>query len=191
VSLDPSVFVHPNALCESENVGARTRVWAFAHIMPGAVVGEDCNVCDHAFIEGGARIGDRVTVKNSVLLWDGVTVEDEVFLGPNVVFTNDLDPRVAFKKTPDQFTPTLVRRAAPIGANATIVCAVTIGEQAMAGAGAVVTKDVAAQALVLGNPARQSSWVCVCGARLGDDLICARCGRRYRARAEGPGLTPL
>jgi len=185
VSLDPSVFVHPNALCESDDVGPRTRVWAFAHVMLGAVVGEDCNVCDHAFIEGGARIGDRVTVKNNVLLWDKVTVEDDVFLGPNVVFTNDLEPRVAFKKSPEEFTPTWVRRGASIGANATIVCGVTIGEQSMVGAGSVVTHDVPRHALVLGTPARQNGWVCVCGARLGDDLICARCGRRYERSSSG------
>src|SRR5215471_4941036 len=87
------VFVHPAALCESDRVGARTRVWAFAHVLPGAVVGADCNLCDHAFIESGAVLGDRVTVKNAVLVWDGVTVEDDVFLGPNMVFTNDLRPR--------------------------------------------------------------------------------------------------
>jgi UDP-2-acetamido-3-amino-2,3-dideoxy-glucuronate N-acetyltransferase len=179
VSLDPSVFVHPNALCESESIGPRTRIWAFAHVMEGAVVGADCNICDHAFIESGAWIGDRVTVKNNVLVWDKVMVEDEVFLGPSVVFTNDPNPRVAFKKTPEQFTPTFVRRGASLGANATILCGVTIGEQAMIGAGAVVTRDVIAHALAVGNPARQIGWVCTCGRRLGEDLIC-RCGRRFQ-----------
>lgn len=185
MSLDPSVFVHPNALCESEEVGPRTRVWAFAHVMPGAVVGADCNVCDHAFIETGARVGDRVTVKNNVLIWDKVVVEDEVFLGPNAVFTNDPNPRVAFKKQPEAFTPTLVRRGVSIGANATIVCGVTIGEQAMIGAGAVVTRDVAAHALVSGNPARRRAWVCRCGTKLSDDLTCTECGRRYREEPYG------
>src|SRR5712691_2422486 len=142
MTLDPSVFVHTTALCESEQIGRRTRIWAFAHVMPDAIVGEDCNVCDHAFIESGARIGDRVTVKNNVLIWDRVTVEDEVFLGPNVVFTNDPNPRVAFKKPPQAFAPTLVRRGASIGANATIVCGITIGADAMIGAGAVITHDV-------------------------------------------------
>lgn len=179
MTLDPSVFVHEKALCESNRIGARTRVWAFAHVMPDAVVGEDCNICDHAFIESGARLGDRVTVKNNVLVWDKVTIEDEVFLGPNAVFTNDLDPRVAFKKSPDRFMSTTVRRGASIGANATIVCGVTIGEHAMVGAGSVVTKDVPDLALVAGNPARQRGWVCVCGKRLPPELTCT-CGRRYR-----------
>lgn len=187
---DPSVFVHPAALCESDDVGPRTRVWAFAHVMAGAVVGEDCNVCDHAFIESGARLGDRVTVKNNVLVWDRVTVEDEVFLGPNVVFTNDLNPRVAFRKTPDAFTPTLVRRGASIGANATIVCGVTIGEQSMVGAGSVVTRDVPPHALVAGNPARRIGWVCACGERLGEALTCT-CGRAYTISEEDAGLTPV
>jgi len=185
VSLDPSVFVHPNALCESDDVGPRTRVWAFAHIMSGAVVGSDCNICDHAFIESGAKLGNRVTVKNNVLLWDKVTIEDEVFLGPNAVFTNDLTPRVAFKKKPEDFLPTLVRRGASIGANATIVCGVTIEEQAMVGAGAVVTHNVPAHALVVGNPARQVGWMCACGERLGDDLVCRLCGRRFRNDPRG------
>lgn len=183
--MDPSVFVHPNALCESDDVGARTRVWAFAHVMAGARVGADCNVCDGAFIEGGAVIGDRVTIKNHVLVWDKVTVEDDVFLGPNVVFTNDPNPRVAFKKPPERFTPTLVRRGASIGANATIVCGVTIGEHAMVGAGSVVARDVAAHALVVGNPARAIGWVCVCGTTLGDDLVCPSCRRRYVNEGSG------
>jgi acetyltransferase-like isoleucine patch superfamily enzyme len=182
--LDPSVFVHPNALCESESVGARTRVWAFAHVMKGAWVGSDCNICDHAFVESGAKIGNHVTVKNAVLVWDKVTVEDDVFLGPNMVFTNDLNPRVAFKKSPDAFLPTLVRRGASIGANATIVCGVTVGSQAFVGAGAVVTKNVLDHALVVGNPARRTGWVCACGGKLNASLVCA-CGRRYELSNHG------
>jgi acetyltransferase-like isoleucine patch superfamily enzyme len=185
--LDPSVFVHEKALCESDDVGPRTRVWAFAHIMKGAHVGADCNVGDHAFIESGARIGDRVTVKNCVLVWDKVTIEDEVFVGPNAVFTNDRVPRVAFKNPPESFLPTLVRRGASIGANATIVCGVTIGEQAFVGAGSVVTRDVPAYALVVGSPARSIGWMCACGAKLGTDLHCA-CGRRYRSSIAHQGL---
>jgi len=187
--LDPSVFVHRMGLCESDRVGPRTRIWAFAHVLPGAEVGADCNVGDHAFIEGGARVGDRVTVKNAVLVWDRVTIEDEVFLGPNMVFTNALAPRAGFKKTRDQLLPTLVRRGATIGANATVVCGVTIGRHAFVAAGAVVVRDVADHALVAGNPARRSGWVCACGQRLGDDLLCA-CGRRYRLVDETAGLTP-
>jgi acetyltransferase-like isoleucine patch superfamily enzyme len=183
-------FVHPQALCESDAVGAGTRVWAFAHILPGAVVGADCNICDHAFIEGGATVGDRVTVKNNVLVWDGVRVGDDVFLGPNAVFTNDMNPRAAFKKPPEQFLGTTVEQGATIGANATIVCGVTIGRHAFVGAGSVVTRSVAPHALVVGNPARAIGWMCECGERLPESLECT-CGRRYTAAdgSEG-GLVP-
>lgn len=184
---DPSVVVHEKGLCESDDVGPRTRIWAFAHVMRGAVVGADCNVGDHAFIEQGARIGNRVTVKNAVLVWDGVTVEDEVFLGPNMVFTNVRDLRAALRPRPDQFLPTRVRRGASIGANATIVCGVTIGEHALVAAGSVVVADVPAYALVAGNPARRTAWVCGCGAKLGADLGC-ECGRRYRLVDPRAGL---
>lgn len=183
----PPFFVHPNGLCESKAVGAGTRIWAFAHVMNGASVGRDCNICDHAFVESGATVGDRVTVKNGVMLWDKVTIEDDVFLGPSCVFTNDLRPRVQFKNPPERFLPTLVRRGATIGANATIVCGVTIGEHAFVGAGSVVTRDVPAHALVAGNPARRIGWVCACAARLPRGMRCG-CGRRYERERPGAGL---
>jgi len=189
VALDPTVFIHDKALCESEDIGPRTRVWAFAHVMKGARIGADCNVGDHAFIEGGAVIGDRVTVKNCVLVWDKVTVEDEVFLGPNMVFTNDMTPRAAFKKGAQAWLPTLVRRGASIGANATIVCGVTIGAGAFVGAGSVVVRDVPAYALVVGNPARRIGWMCACGERLAADLVC-KCSRQYRLASAQQGLVP-
>jgi acetyltransferase-like isoleucine patch superfamily enzyme len=175
----PGVSIHPTALVETRDVGAGTRVWAFAHIMAGARVGRDCNVCDHAFIEGGAVVGDRVTVKNNSLIWHGVTIGDEVFVGPNVVFTNDLTPRVRFKTGPDQWIRTFVGAGASIGANATIVCGVTIGREALVGAGSVVTTDVPDHALVYGNPARQHGWACTCGRRLDTELKCV-CGGAYR-----------
>ncbi len=190
MTLDPTVFIHERALCESDDVGPRTRIWAFAHVMKGARVGADCNVGDHAFIEGGAVIGDRVTVKNSVLVWDRVTVEDDVFLGPNVVFTNDLVPRAAFKRPPATWLPTRVGRGASIGANATIVCGVTIGAAAFVGAGSVVVCDVPAHALVVGNPAHRVGWMCACGERLAGDLACV-CGRRYRLASQIDGLEPI
>jgi UDP-2-acetamido-3-amino-2,3-dideoxy-glucuronate N-acetyltransferase len=184
VGPDPSVFVHPAGLCESDQVGARTRVWAFAHVLAGAVVGADCNICDGVFVEGGARVGDRVTIKNAVLVWDRVTIEDDVFVGPGAVFTNDPTPRVAFPKEPVDFLPTLVRQGATIGANATVVCGVTIGLSAFVAAGAVVAADVESHALVAGNPARRVGWVCECGRRLDDGLRCA-CGRAYKESPEG------
>jgi UDP-2-acetamido-3-amino-2,3-dideoxy-glucuronate N-acetyltransferase len=184
---DPSVFVHPQALCDSDEIGARTRVWAFAHVMKGAQIGADCNVCDHAFVESGAKLGNKVTVKNCVLVFDKVTVEDEVFLGPNMVFTNDMNPRVAFKKAADKFLPTRVKKGASIGANATIVCGTTIGEQAFVGAGSVVIRSVPAHAMVVGNPARRIGWICSCGEKLATSLACG-CGRKYRLVDDKAGL---
>jgi UDP-2-acetamido-3-amino-2,3-dideoxy-glucuronate N-acetyltransferase len=180
---DPSVFVHQLALCESDQVGPRTRIWAFAHVLPGATIGADCNLGDHAYVEGGVVLGDGVTVKNNVLLWDGVTVEDQAFLGPGAVFTNDPTPRAAFPKGRQGWLATLVRHGATVGANATVLSGITIGRWAMVGAGSVVTGDVADHALVVGNPARQVGWACECGQTLPDTLVCA-CGRGYR-RTEG------
>lgn len=181
-----SVFVHPRALVESDTIGPRTRVWAFAHVMPGAVVGADCNLCDHSFVETGARIGDRVTVKNGVSIWNGVVIEDDVFLAPNAVLTNDRHPR---SRQPWTLTPTLIRRGATIGANATVVCGVTVGAYAMVGAGAVVTHDVPPHALVLGVPARIAGYVCRCGKRLPDSAEPAcSCGLVYETDKETAGL---
>jgi UDP-2-acetamido-3-amino-2,3-dideoxy-glucuronate N-acetyltransferase len=180
MALDPTVFVHPRGLCESDEVGPRTRIWAFAHVMKGAKVGSDCNVCDHAFIETGASVGNHVTIKNAVQIWDKVTIEDEVFLGPNMIFTNDINPRVAFKNSPDKFLTTRVERGVSIGANATIVCGITLGTNAFVGAGAVVIRDVPAYALMVGNPARQIGWMCACAHKLPESLRCNECGRQYQ-----------
>lgn len=150
-------FTHPEGRVESSEVGAGTRVWAFAHILKGARIGADCNICDHTFIEGGAVVGDRVTVKCGVQLWNGVTLEDDVFVGPNATFTNDAFPRSG--RRPVEFTRTLVRRGASIGANATLLPGVTVGAGAMVGAGAVVTRDVPARAIVTGNPAAVTGFV--------------------------------
>ena len=179
------MLVHDLALCESDNVGPRTRVWAFAHVLAGARIGADVKVGGHAFVEGGVVVGDGVTIKNGVLLFSGVTVEDEVFLGPGAVFTNDASPRAPYPKGPAGWRATLVRRGATVGANATVLSGLTIGCWAMVGAGSVVTGDVAGHAIVVGNPARQTGWACRCGRSLPDDLACAACGRSWRLAAAG------
>jgi acetyltransferase-like isoleucine patch superfamily enzyme len=175
VKLHPQGLVDPGAI-----VGARTRVWAFAHVCGGAVVGEDCNLCDHTFIEQGARVGNRVTIKCGVHLWSGVELEDDVFVGPCAAFTNDLRPRS--RKHPAQYLKTHLQQGCAVGANATIL-PVTIGCWAMVAAGAVVTRDVPAHALVRGNPARMSGWVCRCGEKLNffdsAGAECA-CGRHFQ-----------
>jgi UDP-2-acetamido-3-amino-2,3-dideoxy-glucuronate N-acetyltransferase len=150
-------FTHPESRVESGEVGVGTRVWAFAHILKGARIGANCNICDHTFVEGGAVVGDRVTLKCGVQLWDGVTLEDDVFVGPNATFTNDPFPRSG--QRPAAFTRTLVRRGASIGANATLLPGVTVGAEAMVGAGAVVTRDVPPRAIVMGNPAVVTGFV--------------------------------
>jgi len=150
-------FVHPQALCESASIGAETRVWAFAHILPGARIGADCNICDHVFIENDVVLGDRVTVKSGVQLWDGLRVADDVFIGPNATFSNDKYPQS--KKYQPQVLQTHIGRGASIGSGATILPGLRVGARAMVGAGAVVTHDVPAKAIVSGNPARIVGYV--------------------------------
>jgi acetyltransferase-like isoleucine patch superfamily enzyme/dTDP-4-dehydrorhamnose 3,5-epimerase-like enzyme len=150
-------FIHPNALCESSQIGAGTRIWAFAHILPGAHIGADCNICDGVFVENDVVVGNRVTVKCGVQLWDGLVLEDDVFVGPNVTFTNDPFPRS--KCYPEAFPRTIIREGASIGGNATILPGVVIGANAMIGAGAVVTRSVPPNAIVIGNPARITGYV--------------------------------
>ncbi len=145
-------FVHVNAICESTHIGADTRIWAFAHILPEARLGCDCNICDHVFIENNVIVGDRVTVKSGVQLWDGIRIGNDVFIGPNATFTNDPFPRS--KQYPERYAVTTIADGASIGANATILPGLTIGYRAMVGAGAVVTRSVPPNALVVGNPAR-------------------------------------
>ncbi len=192
-------FQHPSALVESAAIGKGTRIWAYAHILKGARVGCDCNIGDHCFLEGGARIGNNVTVKNGVAIWEGVVVRDNAFIGPFAVFTNDLAPRSprfpgAARRYESKawLSRTVVEQGASIGANATILCGLRIGRFALIAAGAVVTRDVPAYALMIGVPARQAGWVCECGSRLaeggGKTPTCPKCRRRYEAR--GTRLVP-
>ena len=178
---DTGASIHPSAIVEpGARIGAGTRIWAFVHVLPGAIIGESCNVCDHVFIENVVVIGDRVTVKCGIDLWDGLRIQDDVHLGPNVVFTNDRYPRSrqAFK-----LEGATVKAGASVGANATVLPGVTIGTSALVGAGSVVTRDVPDFALVVGNPARIVGYVCVCGARLAAEAAgqvrCASCATSF------------
>ena len=146
------MYIHPSSDVQSKQIGEGTRIWQYVVILPGAVIGRDSNICSHCFIENKVVVGDHVTVKCGVQLWDGVTLQDGVFIGPNVTFTNDLHPRS--RNAAATLLPTLVKKGASIGANATILPGITIGEGAMVGAGSVVTTDVPPHTLVVGNPAR-------------------------------------
>ncbi|WP_409344203.1 acyltransferase [Paenibacillus sp. MBLB4367] len=173
-----SYYKHIQALVESTSIGENTRVWAFAHILPNAVIGNDCNINDHTFIENDVILGDNVTVKSGVYIWDGARIGDNVFIGPNVTFTNDLTPRS--KQYPDKFEQTIIEEWASIGANSTIIAGNKIGRYAMVGAGSVVTKDIPAHTLWYGNPAKMRGYVCCCGTKLNGELVCPRCAKTYQ-----------
>lgn len=186
-------FAHPRSLVESKDIGARTRIWAFAHVMHGARIGANCNIGDHAFIESGARLGNNVTVKNGVSVWTGVTAENDVFIGPNCVFTNDPNPRAFIKKAVEEFETTRIRSGATLGANATLLCGITVGKCAFIGAGAVVLHSVPDYALIVGNPGRQVGWTCECAHRLALEMpaalgamcVCSHCQKEFVRVEEG------
>lgn len=172
-------FRHPTAVVDDgAEIGAGTKIWHFAHILPGTKIGERCVISQNVMIGPKAVVGNGCKIQNNVSIYEGVTLEDDVFCGPSMVFTNVLYPRAHVNRR-DEFLPTLVRRGATIGANATIVCGNTVGQYAMVGAGAVVTRDVPDFALVLGAPAVRIGWVSRSGDRLGADLVCPRTGERY------------
>ena len=162
----PELFFHSTAFIDpGASIGTGTRIWHFCHIMPAAIIGNNCNLGQNVFVDNNVAIGNGVKIQNNVSVYNGVQIEDDVFIGPSVVFTNVINPR-SFIERKNEFKPTLVKKGASIGANATILCGISIGEYAMIGAGAVVTKDVAAFALVVGNPGRQAGWVSEAGERL-------------------------
>lgn len=181
----PDFFAHATAVIDEDvEIGAESRIWHFTHILSGSRLGAGCVVGQNAMIGPRVSIGDGCKIQNNVSVYEGVTLEDGVFCGPSCVFTNVLTPR-AFVERKSEFSPTLVGEGASIGANATIICGVTIGRFAMIGAGAVVTHDVSDHALVVGCPARAIGWVSRTGERLGPDLICPRTGERYRESESG------
>jgi UDP-2-acetamido-3-amino-2,3-dideoxy-glucuronate N-acetyltransferase len=181
----PDYFVHESSYVDDGAViGTGTKIWHFSHILPGAVIGERCNLGQNVVVMGGTRLGNNVKVQNNVSIYQGVVLEDDVFCGPSCVFTNVTNPRSHVSRK-SEYRQTLVRRGSSIGANATIVCGVTLGEYSFIGAGAVVRNDVPAFALMVGVPARQVGWMCQCGVRLqvqDGRASCAACGAAYRER---------
>jgi acetyltransferase-like isoleucine patch superfamily enzyme len=172
--------IHPTAVIDAPSeIGSGTKIWHFSHVLAGSHNGADCSNGQNVSIGPDVWVGDRCKIQNNVSIFKGVLLEDEVFCGPSCVFTNVRTPRAAVDRR-DEFAPTIVRRGASLGANATIVCGVTLGEHCLVGAGAVVTRDVPPHALVVGAPARQVGWVSHDGERLGEDLTCPRSGRQYR-----------
>lgn len=170
-------FVHPTAeLDENVTIGKKTKIWHFSHIMGNTVIGENCNLGQNVVVGPDVCIGNGCKIQNNVSLYKGVTLEDGVFCGPSMVFTNVFNPRAHIKRM-DEVRPTLVKKGASLGANCTIVCGVTIGKYSFVGAGAVVTKDIPDHALVIGNPARQTGWVCECGEKFNHDMVCLACGK--------------
>lgn len=180
-------FVHDTAeVSEGARIGRGTKIWNLAQVRENSSIGENCIISKNVYVDAGAVIGDRVKIQNNVNVYHGVTVEDDVFLGPSMTFTNDMFPR-AFNAD-WKVSDTVVKKGASIGANAVIVCGNTIGEYAMIGSGSVVTKDVPAHALVVGNPARQIGWVCECGFKLDKAGNCIECGKKYTQFQSDPEM---
>lgn len=182
-------FAHSHSLIESENIGENSRIWAFAHICLGATLGKNCNVCDHCYIEKNVVIGNNVTIKCGIYIWEGVIIEDDVFLGPNVVFTNDVRPRSKQYKEP---TKTVLKKGCSIGANTTLLAGVTVGKYAMTGIGSVVTRNVLDYALVYGNPAKQHGWIDENGEKMKSDKDAYWISSTNKRYKETPnGLIPI
>jgi UDP-2-acetamido-3-amino-2,3-dideoxy-glucuronate N-acetyltransferase len=179
----PGALIHVSSYVdEGASVGSGTRIWHFCHILAGTVIGENCSVGQNVMVGPRVKVGNGCKIQNNVALYDGVELADDVFCGPSCVFTNVLNPRADVSRK-DEFRRTMVGRGATIGANATIVCGHSLGEYSFIGAGAVVTRDVPAFALMLGAPARRVGWMSKTGERLGEDLVCPRDGSKYREAA--------
>lgn len=173
-------FVHESSFVDKNvKIGSQTKIWHFSHIQSGAVIGENCILGQNVNISNNVKIGHNVKIQNNVSVYEGVELQDYVFCGPSMVFTNDLAPRSKYPKGKAGYKKTLVKTGASIGANATIICGITVGKCAMIAAGAVVTKNVPDYALMIGVPARQKGWVCECGHFLLDSRTCIKCGRTY------------
>lgn len=173
-------FVHESSYVDDHvKIGKGTKIWHLCHIQSGAEIGENCSMGQNVNVSNNVKIGNGCKLQNNVSVYEGVEMEDYVFCGPSMVFTNDLTPRAKYPKGSAGYKKTLLKTGATVGANATIVCGHTIGKWAMIAAGAVVTKDVKDHALMAGVPAKQIGWVCECGNRLGEDLSCEKCGRKY------------
>ena len=186
---EADVFIHPTAVIDDQvTIGKDSKIWHFSHILSGSTLGERCNIGQNVVIGPEVSIGKGCKIQNNVSVYKGVTLEDDVFCGPSIVFTNIYNPRAAIRKM-DQVRPTFVKKGATVGANATIVCGTTLGRYCFIGAGAVVNKNVPDHALVVGNPAKQIGWTCVCGERLAENLECLNCGSRFEKRTDG--LVPL
>lgn len=184
-------YIHPSAYVDEPcEIGEGTKIWHFCHVMKNARIGRACILGQNVHVGPNVIIGDRCKIQNNVSLYDGVVLEDEVFCGPSMVFTNVINPRSAIERK-SEFKQTLIKKGATIGANATVICGVTVGRHAFIGAGAVVTKDVPDYALVVGVPARLAGWMCRCGTKLefsteaGDRAHCSVCGQSYVKAAQG------
>ena len=182
---ESTYFAHASACVDDGvSIGDDTKIWHFSHIMKGTSLGKNCNIGQNVVIGPDAVVGNGCKIQNNVSVYKGVTLEDDVFCGPSMVFTNVFNPRANIRRM-DEARPTLIKKGASLGANSTIVCGVTVGSFAFVGAGAVVTRDVPAHALVYGNPAKMHGWVCECGEKLGHDLTCPACYKKYVLAGDG------
>ena len=185
ITSEGDIFVHPTAVIDNNvTIGKKTKIWHFSHILSGSSVGDGCNIGQNVVIGPDVNVGKGCKIQNNVSVYKGVTLEDEVFCGPSIVFTNIYNPRAAISKM-DQVRPTRVKKGATIGANATVVCGITLGCYCFIGAGSLVNKNVPDHALVVGNPAKQIGWTCLCGERLTQNLRCPNCGSRFKKQSEG------